>query len=303
MKTALCVPTRNAARWAPAFLQALEGQSLRDYQALAIDSSSDDGSAELFAAAGFRVHPIDPGEFNHGATRRLAAGLCPEAEILVFMTQDAILAAPDSLARLVDAFNDPLVGAAYGRQLPRPGAPPVEEHARFFNYPPRSAVKTAADIPRLGLKTAFISNSFAAYRRAALAGVDGFPENVIIGEDTHAAARMLRAGWKIAYRAAAAVVHSHAYSWPQEWRRYFDTGVFHARHPWLRESFGAAEGEGWRFLRSEIAHLGRRAPGLIPAALLRTGIRYLGFRTGLAERFLPVYLKRRMSAQKTFWGR
>ena len=303
MKLALCLPICNAAGTASAFLEALRGQTLAPDDLVAVDSSTADSGAALFAAAGFRVHPIDPGEFNHGASRRLAVALCPEAEILVFMTQDAILAAPDSLARLVDAFMDPLVGAAYGRQLPRPEANPFEEHARLFNYPPRSAVRTAADIPRLGLKTAFISNSFAAYRRAALAGVDGFPENVIIGEDTHAAARMLRAGWKIAYRAAAAVVHSHAYSWPQEWRRYFDTGVFHARHPWLRESFGAAEGEGWRFLRSEIAHLGRRAPGLIPAALLRTGIRYLGFRTGLAERFLPVYLKRRMSAQKTFWGR
>jgi len=303
MKTALCVPICNAARWAPAFLQALGRQTLRDYDALAVDSASDDGGAELFAAAGFRIRPIEPREFNHGGARRLALDLCPQAEILVFMTQDAVLAAPDSLARLLDAFNDPLAGAAYGRQLPRPGAHPVEEHARFFNYPPQSAVKTAADIPRLGLKTAFISNSFAAYRRAALDEVGGFPEHVIIGEDTHAAARMLLAGWKIAYRAEAAVFHSHGYSWPQEWRRYFDTGVFHARNPWLRESFGAAEGEGWRFVRSEIGHLWRRNPWLIPSGLLRAGIRYLGFRTGLAERFLPVGLKRRLSAQKAFWGR
>jgi rhamnosyltransferase len=195
------------------------------------------------------------------------------------------------------------VGAAFGRQLPRPEAGPIEAHARRFNYPPESRIKTADDIPRLGLKTAFISNSFAAYRRSALEAVGGFPSRCIVSEDTYVAARMLIAGWKIAYCAEAQVYHSHGYTYRQDFQRYFDIGVFHAREPWVRNSFGGAEGEGWRYLHSELSYLAGTRPWQIPSALVRTIIKYSGFRAGLFEKSFPLWLKRRMSMQKAFWDR
>ena len=99
----------------------------------------------------------------------------PEAEIIVFLTQDALLADPEAIERLLDAFADERVGAAYGRQLPHRDATPIGAHARLFNYPPVSQVRTLHDRGRLGIKTAFISNSFAAYRRNALLGWAAFP--------------------------------------------------------------------------------------------------------------------------------
>ncbi|BCR05178.1 hypothetical protein DESUT3_22470 [Desulfuromonas versatilis] len=117
------------------------------------------------------------------------------------------------------------------------------------------------------------------------------------------AAKMILAGWKIAYCAEAQVYHSHNYNFRQEFQRYFDIGVFHAREPWVRERFGGAEGEGLRFLKSEMKYLAAKAPWLIPSALIRTPIRYLGFRAGLAEKLLPVAVKRRLSMQKAFWGK
>ncbi|BBI49658.1 hypothetical protein HORIV_20790 [Vreelandella olivaria] len=65
---------------------------------------------------------------------------------------------------------------AFGRQLPHPDASPIAAHARYFNYPDESRVVATADIPRLGIKTAFLSNSFAAYRREALSARAGFPK-------------------------------------------------------------------------------------------------------------------------------
>jgi rhamnosyltransferase len=303
MKISLCLLTLNAASEARNFLAALAAQSMSDVDRLLIDSSSDDRTLDIFAAAGFRVHQIPRRDFSHGATRRLAVALCPGAEILIFMTQDAVLASPQALRNLVAACADPLVGAAYGRQLPRPEAGPIEAHARLFNYPPVSCVKSQQDIPALGIKTAFISNSFAAFRREALEAVGGFPAPAIVGEDTYVAARMLLAGWKIAYCAEAEVFHSHDLSWKQEWQRYFDIGIFHARNPWLREAFGAAEEEGVRFLKSEISYLAGCHPGLIPQELFRLGVRFLGFRAGLWERCLPREVRKAMSAQKNFWNR
>ena len=85
--------------------------------------------------------------------------------------------------------------------------------------------------------------------------VGGFSPDVIFGEDTLVVARMHRAGWKTAYVADAMVRHSHAYSIAEEFRRYFDIGVLHARESWLVDQFGSASGEGRRFVVSEMRHL------------------------------------------------
>ncbi|HQS03619.1 MAG TPA: glycosyltransferase, partial [Halothiobacillus sp.] len=227
--------------------------------------------------------------------------LLPDADIIVFMTQDAILANAFALENLVRAFDDPDVGVAYGRQLPHSDAKPLGSHARLFNYPSKSYVATLADRERMGIKAAFSSNSFAAYRRSALMAVGGFPRNIILGEDTFVAAKMLLAGLKVAYQADALVYHSHDYSLRQEFRRYFDIGVFHAREAWLLDAFGKPEGEGGRFVRSELFYLFKQAPWLIPSALLRTGLKYLGYRLGRAERGLPLGLKRLFSMHRGFW--
>ncbi len=301
MKTALCLLTRNGAGTLRFFVEALAQQQLVGMELLAIDSSSDDDTASLLASAGFRVHVIPRAAFDHAATRQLAVDLNPAAELLIFMTQDAILAGPDALRTLASAFGNGEIGAAYGRQLPAADATPIAAHARSFNYPPGSRLKGLDDRATLGLKTAFISNSFAAYRRSALEAAGGFAKRCIVSEDTDVAARMLLAGWKIAYCAEAQVYHSHNYGWRQEFQRYFDIGVFHARAPWVRTRFGGAEGEGRLFVRSEMNYLLRHAPYLLPSAFFRTGIKYLAFRAGLLESRLPPGLKSRLSMQKAFW--
>ena len=66
---------------------------------------------------------------------------------------------------------------------------------------------------------------------------------------------MLLKGYKVAYSADAAVLHSHNYSMKQEFKRYFDLGVFLEKEHWILDTFGKAEGEGLRFVRSELAYL------------------------------------------------
>jgi rhamnosyltransferase len=268
---------------------------------IAIDSVSNDLTADFLSCNGFRIHTIPRHTFNHGATRQLAVELSPEADIIIFMTQDAILADSSSLQYLVNVFADPSVGAAYGRQLPAPDATPIAAHARLFNYPAESYVRSEADIPRYGIKTAFLSNSFAAYRRSALLAVGGFPSSVILSEDTMVAAKMLLNGWKVAYCAEATCYHSHNYPPFKEFQRYFDIGVFHAREAWYLQALGGAEGEGKRFVRSELRYLRQHAPALIPAALLRSALKLLGYRLGRLERYLPRRIKLALSMNRGFW--
>jgi rhamnosyltransferase len=296
------VPTLNAAADWPGFAPALLA-CVPPEQVLIIDSSSDDETTTFARNAGFRVRSIPQSQFNHGATRQLAAEMLPDADILIYMTQDAILTSPAAIANLLRAFEDPSVAAAYGRQLPRIGARAIEAHARSFNYPESSDIRTFASRERLGFKAIFISNSFAAYRRSALTAVGGFPTQVIFGEDTVTAARLLMAGHKVAYVSEASARHSHPYTWTQEFKRYFDIGVLHSREQWLLDSFGGAGGEGKRFILSEMKYLLHNECLQIPSALVRTGLKLLGYRLGRKESRLPLGMKRKLSMHHRFWAK
>jgi rhamnosyltransferase len=295
------VPTLNAAEMWPEFRRSLMAQNVAPHQVLIVDSASTDNTVELACASGFGVVSIARSDFNHGGTRQRAIQFFPAAEILVYLTQDAILADSHAIEELVDAFRDGQIGAAFGRQLPRPNAGPIEAHSRIFNYPAQSDVRSFDCRERLGFKTIFVSNSFAAYRRSALESIGGFPVDVIFGEDTCAVARMLMNGWKVAYVAGARAYHSHEYSCGQEFKRYFDIGVLHSREPWLVREFGGTGGEGKRYVTSELRYLWPGHARLLPSAILRTAAKFAGYKLGLRESKLNNSLKRRLSMHHGFW--
>ena len=301
MRTTLIIPSWNGGKIFERLLESLGTQTVQPDELLLIDSESTDDTVRLAIEAGFVVLPISRASFDHGGTRQYGLAQA-HGEIIVFLTQDAVLAEPDTLRRLLAAFADLKVGAAYGRQLPRAGAGLFEAHARLFNYLERSRIVSRDDISRLGLRAAFLSDSFAAYRREALNAVGGFPKRIIMGEDMAVGAKLLQAGWKIAYCAEAKVYHSHAYGWRQEFQRYFDTGVMHSREPWLLREFGSAGGEGLKFVRSECAYLWQQGQcRQLPIAFLRSRAKYLGYQLGRRERWIPIRWKKLWSMNKGYW--
>lgn len=299
---ALVVPTLNAgAQWL-GWIEGLKRQTSYPCLVLVLDSESTDETVLQATNAGLSVVFVERRNFNHGGTRNLALQHLPAcADVAVFMTQDALLADVGVLDDLIAAFGDSSVACAFGRQLPHQNASVLAAHARLFNYPCMSRVVSLEDRHRFGLKTCFVSNSFAAYRVRDLMSVGGFPTDVILGEDMYVAARLLMAGKRIAYVADACVHHSHNYSIVEEFRRYFDTGVFHVRNPWLLETFGRAGGEGLRFVRSEMKYLLKNTPMSIPSALLRTFAKWLGYRLGRLEALFPLWFKRRCSMHRGYW--
>lgn len=295
------IPTYQAQPHLATLLPALKDQGLDPRSVLVIDSSSRDGTANAFREFGAEVLVIPQSEFNHGGTRRKAVSLCDDSQLLILLTQDAI-PSPGAFERLLHAFNDETVGLAYGRQLPRQQARAIERHARLLNYPTEPAqIRSFADRAAYGVKTTFCSNSFAAYRHDALQAVGNFPEDAFFAEDQITAGRMLKAGWKLAYVPEATAVHSHGYGPLDDFRRYFDVGVFHARNPWLLETFGAAEGEGLKFVRSEIGYLLREEPLSVVSACLRTVLKYAGYRAGRFERWMAPWAKARLSMAPHYW--
>ncbi len=302
IRVALIIPTRNGERDLSRLFVSISGQT-QSCDVFVVDSSSSDHTVDVALENGAVVQSIPVFEFNHGGTRRTMVYDHPGYDLYVFLTQDTYLADERALEHLVFSFSDVEVGAACGRQLPHLDATPIAKHARLFNYPVESRVKSMADALELGIKTPFISNSFAAYRREALLEVGGFPKHVILCEDMYVAARMLLRGWKVAYVGDACCHHSHNYTLIEEFRRYFDLGVFHTQEPWIRASFGGEDGEGQRYVKSELRFLGLKRSYLWPSSLLRNAGKLIGYKLGRQVVRLPLWLNRRLSMHGQFWNK
>ncbi|MEQ6121664.1 glycosyltransferase [Reichenbachiella sp. MALMAid0571] len=298
----LICPTYNAGNMWREWISAVKSQSEK-IKVLVIDSGSSDKTVELANESGFDVLSIPNHKFNHGATRNLGANYFGNSvEILIYLTQDAILASKDSVLAIVKALNNSNIGAVCGRQLPRINATSIEAHARIFNYSSSSSVKSKADSDAIGIKVAFMSNSFAAYSKEVFDCCGKFPEDTIFGEDMYLAARMILDGWKVAYSADACVYHSHSYTIQEEFRRYFDVGVFQKRESWIQFEFGSVGNEGFRYIKSELKYLIRTGKFyLIPESFLRTIIKITAYKLGRLEKIIPQTMKMKLSMNKGYW--
>lgn len=297
----IVIPTFNSGkRWADCLI-AIRRQVVQPISIIIIDSSSNDNTIEIAKQFDCQIIDISKEQFGHGKTRQQALSYIKDCQFVVFLTQDAILANSDSLQNILRVFNHNSVGAAFGRQLANNDANSIEVHAREFNYPEHSQIKKLANATHYGIKVTFLSNSFAAYRIKTLNEIGGFPQDVIMSEDTYVGAKMLLAGYHIAYCGDATVYHSHNYSLRELFQRYFDIGVFNGREKWIQERFGKAEKEGGRYLKSQVRYLWKNAPLALPLAFLQTAAKWLGYKLGYNERLLPNTIKRYLSMHSAFW--
>ncbi len=296
------IPTRNGGAFLPALFAGLEKQTCRPLEVIVVDSSSTDDSRAIARDFGAEVLVIPVAEFDHGGTRT-RMGQRAGGDILVYLTQDAVVADEHALQRLVAPFfTDDRIAVTFGRQLPNRDASLFAEHIRLFNYGTSSYVRCWEDRKKYGLRTAFVSNSFAAYRKKPLAACGYFRDGLLFGEDTCAVTTLLRRGHCIAYVADARVYHSHNYSIAEDFRRYFDIGAFHRRQSWLVESLGRPEGEGMRYLRSELKFLWKKRKfGSFPEFFLRIGGKLLGYKMGNRYDLLPRRIVSFFSMNRRFW--
>lgn len=246
------------------------------------------------------VHHIRKEEFDHGGTRRKAAELT-DAEVMVFMTQDALPADRDLIRNLTAPLKEPETAAAYARQLPNASSSFVERYTRSFNYPDKSSVKSREDLPVYGIKTFFCSNVCAAYRKDVYESLGGFTGHTIFNEDMIYASAVIQHGYRIAYAADAKVIHSHNYTCMQQFRRNFDLGVSQAEYPEVFQT-ASSESEGIRLVKKTFRYLctnGRRR--LIPGFVLQSGFKYAGYLAGKNYRRMPARMVRWCSMNKDYW--
>lgn len=294
------IPTLNAAGWLPAQIGALRMQSLPPAEIILVDSQSDDGTPALAEQLGCRVIPIRRDQFRHGRARNWGAQAA-RGNLLVFLTQDALPASDSFLAELTRPLALGEAQAATARQCAPSEADPLEIFARGFNYPPESNRRCLSDLPSLGVKAFFFSNSASAVLSETFRELGGFSETVIVNEDMHFCARLLRMGGCAAYTAEARVWHAHRYTLRSVLARYFDIGVFFQDEQAVLAG-ARAGGEGAHFALSQLNFLLKTgAWGRIPAALGQTAAKAAGFWLGRHSSSLPLRWKRSLSGQKAYW--
>jgi rhamnosyltransferase len=274
------VPTHNAGRQFNGLLGSLQNQTLRPVQTLVIDSESTDETVELAKSYGCKVVTIKRTDFNHGSARNLAVANS-STKYIVFLTQDAIPADEHMIAELIRPMQaEPMIAICYGRQLPRPDTHPLECFAREFNYPPQSMLKTKGHIATLGIKTFFCSNSCSAVRCSTFNKLGGFKNNTIVNEDMLFAAKAINAGYAVCYAAQAKVYHSHRYSLPGIFKRYFNIGRFFADNRWLLQQAGL-KGYGLEMLRAGVKTLWqKRAPHYVAIFLVELAVKAIACKLG-----------------------
>ena len=271
------------------------------FEVIAVDSGSTDGSLEVLQRYPVRIESIPPEAFHHARTRNFAANLA-KGNILVFLSQDAIPASENWLNALVANFEDPRVAAVYGRQFPRPGSSLERHDVLHTIYGEQRIVKDPAHRNGSGYRFYHFSDANAAIRRSVWE-IESFPENLKVFEDLGIAKRILDRGWKIVYEPEAAVFHTHDHSTLGLFRRYFDIGytlrllkiwdIPDIKTSMLREAFKMIS---TKFIRKELQRSRPRRGHALGQHLVKS----LGLFLGLNQTFLPLALKRHLSAFGVF---
>jgi len=314
------IPVYKPGRELPVLLERLAGQTMPVHKIILMNTEekyfreliAKTGTDPVKAFDNVEVHHLSKKDFDHGGTRHKAVQYS-QADIFVMMTQDAMPADSHLIEELTVHLRKELaegpeppkrrvrVAAAYARQLPGEDSSEAERISRYFNYPEKSRIKTAADLNTLGIKAFFCSNVCAAYRRDLYEESGGFVRHTIFNEDMIYAAGAVRAGYGIAYEAKARVNHSHNYTNMQQLRRNFDLGVSQAEHP---EIFARvpSEAEGKKLVTAAFRYLKRKGRLYrFPGFCVQCAFKYAGYRLGKNYKRLPKRWVMALTADKDYW--
>lgn len=248
------------------------------------------------------VTHISKQEFDHGASRNLGA-VDSTADVLLFMTQDAVPADIYLIEHLLKYLEKEKTAAVYARQLPNENCSDLEVFTRQFNYGEKSRVKSQKDISELGIKTYFCSNVCAAYKRDIFVKRNGFISRTIFNEDMIYCGGLIKAGFYVTYAADAKVYHSHNYTPLEQLKRNFDLGVSQADHPEIFEGI-SSESEGMRLVKETTNHFMKQGNfGAIFDMVIQSAFKLIGYQLGKHYKKLSKEMILCFTSNKAYWNK
>lgn len=301
MKISVIIPTRNAEKFIKRLLDGLSNQTIKPFEIIIIDTASKDSTEQICKKfENIKFISINDGEFDHGGTRNKAVGES-SGDILIFMTQDAIPYDNRFIEEIIKPLGKDNIVASYGRQLPRKNSSEIEKFTRTFNYGNSDIVKSKNDVEELGVKTFFFSNVCSAFIRKEFLMVGGFPERTIMNEDMIIASKIIFGNKKTCYASKAKVIHSHKYTYIQQFKRNFDIGVVFCDSGYYFNGV-KSESEGIKFVKGATNHLiYEKKIYLIPHLIIESAFRYLGYKIGSNYHKIPIKYTKKMSMHSFYF--
>ncbi|MBM3310488.1 MAG: glycosyltransferase family 2 protein, partial [Candidatus Aminicenantes bacterium] len=198
-----------------ACLEAVRASAPSGAEIILVDNASTDGSADRAAGRFPEVRLLrNPANVGFARANNRAVGES-RGEFLLFLNTDAVLAPGAVEALLEEADKDARVGAAGPALVHSPGRYQVS-FGRRVNFPSQFLQKMVVNpyrkaqlrFARKPRRVGWLSAACLLCRREAFTGAGGFDERFFIYfEDIDLCLRMRKAGWKLLYVPAAAVVH------------------------------------------------------------------------------------------------
>ena len=302
-KVSFILPTRNVEKYIGALLKSIFAQEYNgDIEVLIMDSS-DDITPEIVKEFPVKFVRVEPEDYNYGGTRNEGAAMT-DGDFLVFLSTDVEIRDKRWLSKLTRHFSDPEVAGVYGRQLPKEGAPPMEQFFILHTYPSES---NSFSLKGSKLIKTFVlfSNTNSAIRRSVWEQIK-IPEMLKL-EDQEWAKRALLAGYKIVYDSEAAVYHSHKYSLKSVFQEYFDSGapmpVVH-QSAIVKYSMDNFLIDGLKFVSEEYKFMLKNGYGhWIPYAIFYDLTKFFGTFLGSKQKYMPIWMKKLLCKKKNHWDK
>lgn len=196
-------------------LEMVSKQTYTNVELWNFDSTSSDGTLDVIREFNdeSRILLNDSKSYNPGKVLN-SAMQATDADIVVFLNSDATPEREDWLEKLIAPFEDPNVGAVFGRQTSRPDCRTLfhKDNERAFGDGAVSETWVH-----------FFSMANSAIRRSVYEEIP-FETKIQYSEDIEWSYRVKKAGYRIAYVADAPAMHSHNYTLKQSYKRHFGEG-------------------------------------------------------------------------------
>lgn len=190
-------------------LSGIQEQTEKDIEVIVVDSGSTDGTLSVAERFPVRIASIPPTEFSFGRSLNRGCAMAG-GDYIVIASAHVYPLYKDWLEKLLAPFRDPRVGLVYGKQSGNENSRYSERQIFQRWFPDQSNLEQGHS---------FCNNANAAIRRELWQCLP-YDETLTGLEDLAWAKEIVVAGNRVAYEAAAEVVHVHNESWGRVYNRY-----------------------------------------------------------------------------------
>lgn len=198
MRCSIIIRCYNEARYLARLLFGISQQTIRDFEVLAVDSGSTDGTLQILERHGVKTLTLASQDFSFGRSCNVGAEAA-QGDILVFVSAHASPVYQSWLENLLSPFADPDLAISYGKQRGDDRSSYCERQIFKAWYPEQDQANQGHP---------FCNNANSAIRRRVWQALR-FDESLTGLEDLDFAKRAASQGHKIAYVASAEILHVH----------------------------------------------------------------------------------------------